>query len=164
MCLIHLLLYVDFNRSGGSVVRMFAPWAGGRGFDTRPRFTKNVTKTVPDASLLSALYIWIVLAFLSSQTLLKIKMDFIRNERSRVIIISWDNLFRNRPSKNKFKSTPICTKHIQTNSFELAYVLNPHGNLLFTSKFLIKRCRIYAYSPFIDHLSINLCHIILIII
>jgi len=35
----------------------------------------------------------------------KKKMDTIRNEQSRVINISWDNLFRNRPLINKFKST-----------------------------------------------------------
>ena len=32
-------------------------------------------------------------------------MDFIRNERSSVINISWNNLFRNRPWINKFKLT-----------------------------------------------------------
>jgi len=52
---------------------------------------------VPDASLLGAQHIRTDLAPLSSQTSLKKKMDTIRNERSRVINISWDNLFRNRP-------------------------------------------------------------------
>ena len=30
------------DRSGGSLVRAFAPRAGGRGFDPRPRHTKDV--------------------------------------------------------------------------------------------------------------------------
>jgi len=78
------------------VDRAFAPSAGGRGFDCRPRHTKDVIKMVPDTSLLSDQHIRIGLASLSSQTSLK-KLDFIRNERSRVINISSDNLFRNRP-------------------------------------------------------------------
>jgi len=32
-------------------------------------------------------------------------MDLIWNERSRVIYINWDNLFRNRPEINMFKSS-----------------------------------------------------------
>ena len=77
------------------MVRAFAPSAGGRGFDPRPPHTKDVIKMVPDASLLSAQHIRTGLASLSSQTSLKKEMDTIRNERSRVINISWDNLFRN---------------------------------------------------------------------
>ena len=61
------------NRSGGSVVRAFAPWALGRGFDPRPRHTKDVIKMVPDASLLSAQHIRTGLASLSSQNLVKKK-------------------------------------------------------------------------------------------
>ena len=34
------------------MVRAFAPLAGGRGFDSRPRHTKDVIKMVPDVSLL----------------------------------------------------------------------------------------------------------------
>ena len=83
---------------GGSVVRAFAQWAGGRGFDPRPRHTKDVIKMVPDASLFGAQHIRTGLASLSSQTSFKTKeMNTIRNERSRVINISWDNLFCNRP-------------------------------------------------------------------
>ena len=82
--------------SGGSVVRAFAPRAGGRGFDPRPRHTKEVIKMVPDVVLLSAQHIRTGLASLSSQTSFKKEMDTIWNERSRVINISWDNLFRNR--------------------------------------------------------------------
>ena len=47
------------HRSGGSVVRAFAPWAGGRGIDPQPRHTKDVIKMVPDASLLSSEGIWL---------------------------------------------------------------------------------------------------------
>jgi len=50
------------------VVRAFAPWAGGRGFDPRPRLTKDVMKMVPDAPLLGAQHIRTGLASLSSQT------------------------------------------------------------------------------------------------
>ena len=58
--------------SGGSVVKAFAPWAGGCGFDPRPpRHTKDVIKMVPDASLLSAQHIRTGLASLSSQTSFK---------------------------------------------------------------------------------------------
>ena len=57
--------------SSGSVVKAFAPWAGGRGFDPRPRHTKDVIKMVPDASLLSAQHTRTGLASLSSQTSLK---------------------------------------------------------------------------------------------
>ena len=32
--------------SGGSMVRAFAPWAGGRGFDSQPRHTKYVKNQV----------------------------------------------------------------------------------------------------------------------
>ena len=66
--------YLKFNSCwscGGSVVRAFAPWAGGRGFDPRPRHTKDVIKMVPNASLLSAQHIRTGLVSLSSQTLLK---------------------------------------------------------------------------------------------
>ena len=80
---------------------------GGRGFDPRPRHTKDVIKMVPDASLLGAQHIRTSLAPLSSQTSLKKEMDTIRNERSRVINISWDNLFRSRPKINKFKSENV---------------------------------------------------------
>ena len=59
--------------------------------------TLTVIKMVPDASLLSAQHIRTGLASLSSQTSFKKEMDTIWNERSRVINISWDNLFRNRP-------------------------------------------------------------------
>jgi len=53
---------------------------------------------VPDASLLGAWHIRTGLAYLSSQNLVQKKeMNTIRNERSRVINISWNNLFRNRP-------------------------------------------------------------------
>ena len=85
--------------SGGSVVRAFAPWAGGRGFNPQPRHIKDVIKMVPYAFLLSAQQIRIGLASLSSPLKPRSKnvMDFIRNERSRVINISWDNLFRDRP-------------------------------------------------------------------
>ena len=87
----------------------FTPWAGGHGFDPRPRHTKDVIKMVPDASLLGAQHIRTGLASLSSQTSFKKEMDTIRNERSRVIITSWDNLFRNRPyNKLKFKLTLNC--------------------------------------------------------
>jgi len=55
------------------------------------------------ASLLSAQHIRIGLASLSSQTSLKNEMDTIRNERLRVVTLSWDNLFRNRPQIHKFK-------------------------------------------------------------
>ena len=75
------------------MVRAFA----GRGFDPRPRHTKDVIKMVPDASLLGAQHIRTGLASLTSQNSLKKEMDTIRNERSSVINISWDNLFRNRP-------------------------------------------------------------------
>jgi len=73
--------------SSGSVIRVFAPLAGGRGFDPRPRYTKDVIKIVPDASLLRAQHIRTGLASLSSQTSLKKRkeMDTIRNERSHVI-------------------------------------------------------------------------------
>ena len=54
-------------RSGGSVVRAFAPWAGGRGFDPRPRYTKDVIKMVPDAPLLSAQHTRTELASLSAR-------------------------------------------------------------------------------------------------
>jgi len=54
-------------------------------------------KMVPDASLLGAQHIRTGLASFSSQTSFKKKVDTIRNEWSRVINISWDNLFRNRP-------------------------------------------------------------------
>jgi len=70
-----------------------APWAGGRGFDPRPRHTKDVINKVPDASLLSAQHIRTGLASLSSQTSFKKEMDTIW----RVINISWDNFFRNQP-------------------------------------------------------------------
>jgi len=56
------------------VVRAFAPWAGGRRFDPRPRHTKDVIKIVPDASLLSAQHM-IGLTCLSSQTSFKKEMD-----------------------------------------------------------------------------------------
>ena len=58
---------------------------------------------VPDASLLGAQHIKIGLASLSSQTLLKIEMGFLWNERSRVINISWDNFLRMRSKINKLK-------------------------------------------------------------
>ena len=57
--------------SGGLVVRAFAPWAGNRGFDPRPRHTKDVIKMVPDAALHSAQRITIGLASLSTHTSLK---------------------------------------------------------------------------------------------
>jgi len=60
-----------YDHSGGSVVRAFAPWMPGRGFDPRPRHTKDVIKMVPDASMLRAQHIMIGLASLPSQTLLK---------------------------------------------------------------------------------------------
>ena len=66
--------YIEFtvyDRSGGSMVRVFAPQAGGCGFDPRPCHTKDVIKMVPDTSLLSAQYIRTGLASLPSQTLLK---------------------------------------------------------------------------------------------
>jgi len=47
--------------------------------------------------LLGTQHIRTGLASLSSQTTFKKEMDTIRNDRSRVINISWDNLFRNRP-------------------------------------------------------------------
>ena len=84
----------------------FASCAGGRGFDPRPRHTKAIIKMVPDASLLRAQHIRIGLASHPSQTLFqKNEMGCIRNEWLRVINISWDNLFRNRPFNkiNKFK-------------------------------------------------------------
>ena len=64
--------------SGGSVDRAFASWAWGRGFDPRPRRTKDVIKMVPDAFLLRAQHIRIHvgLASLSSQTLFKIRDGF----------------------------------------------------------------------------------------
>jgi len=53
---------------------------------------------VPGASLLGAQHVRTDLASLSSQTSFKKReMDTIRNERTRVINISWYNLFRNRP-------------------------------------------------------------------
>jgi len=52
---------------------------------------------VPDASLLGAQHLRTGLAPLVSQTSFKKEMDTIRNERSRGINVSWDNLFRNRP-------------------------------------------------------------------
>ena len=71
---------------------------GGRGFDPRPRHTKEVIKMVPDASLLSAQHIRTCLASLSPlKPRSRKEMDATWNERSRVINISWDNLFRNRP-------------------------------------------------------------------
>ena len=79
------------------MVRAFAPKAGGHGFDPRPRHTKDVINMVPDAFLLSAQHIRTGLAALFSQTSLKKKLDTIWNERSRVVNISWDNLFRHRP-------------------------------------------------------------------
>ena len=67
MCVIFSwILKMSLNRSAGSVVRAFAPCAGGRGFDPRPRHTKDVLKMVPDASLLSAQHIRTGLASLSS--------------------------------------------------------------------------------------------------
>jgi len=63
--------------SGGSVVRAFAPWAGGRGFDHRPRHTKAVIKMVPYASLLGAQHIRTGLASLFSQTSFKKKKRWI---------------------------------------------------------------------------------------
>jgi len=66
--------------------------------DPRLRHTKDIIKMVPDASLLGAQHIRTGLASLSSQTSFKKKdMDTIQNEWSRVINISWDNLFHNRP-------------------------------------------------------------------
>jgi len=65
------LCMFKINRSNGSVVRAFAPWAEGRGFDPRPRHTKDVIQMVPDASLLGAQHIRTGLASLSSQTSLK---------------------------------------------------------------------------------------------
>jgi len=62
LCFLNLILIF----SGGSVVRAFAPWAGGRGFDPRPRHTKDVITMVPDASLLGAQHIRTGLAPLSS--------------------------------------------------------------------------------------------------
>ena len=59
------------NVCGVSVVRAFAPKAGGRGFDPRPLHIKDVIKMVPDASLLGAQHINIGLASLSSQTSFK---------------------------------------------------------------------------------------------
>ena len=79
------------------MVRAFAPWVGGRGFYPRPCHTKDVIKMIPEASLLGAQHIRTGLASLYSKTSLKKEMDTIWNERSRVINISWDNLFRNRP-------------------------------------------------------------------
>ena len=71
---------------------------------------------VPDASLLGAQYIRTGLASLSSQTSFKKKeMATIRNERSRVInkkVGITSNLFRNRPSINKFKSNAIISNVI----------------------------------------------------
>jgi len=55
---------------------------------------------VSDASLLGAQHITTGLASLSSQTSFKKEMDTIRNERSRVINKSWNNLFRNRPQRD----------------------------------------------------------------
>jgi len=67
---VHLFkLYL--TQSGGSVVRAFAPWAGGRGFDPWARHTKDVIQMVPDASLLGAQHIRTGLAFVSSQTSFK---------------------------------------------------------------------------------------------
>ena len=57
----------------------------------------NIIKMVPDASLLGAQHIRRGLASLPSQTSLKKEIDTIQNERSRVINISWDNLFHNQP-------------------------------------------------------------------
>ena len=90
-----------------SVVRAGATWAGGCGFDPWPRHTKDVIKMVPDASLLSAQHIRIVLASFSSQTSFKKWDGFHLEERSRVINISWDNLLRNWPLINKFKLTSL---------------------------------------------------------
>ena len=60
---------------------------------------------VPDVSLLGAQHIRDRSGFsLLSNLVQKREKDTIRNERSRVINISWNNLFRNRPQINKFKS------------------------------------------------------------
>jgi len=64
-----------------------SPQVGGRGFDHRPRHTKDVIKTVPDTSLLSAQNIRNDLDSLSSQTIKKNEMVSIWNERSRVVNI-----------------------------------------------------------------------------
>ena len=53
------------------MVRAFALLAGGRGFDPRPRHTKDVIKIVPDASLLGAQHIRTCLASLSQTSLKK---------------------------------------------------------------------------------------------
>ena len=62
---------------------------------------REVVGSIPDrviyATLLGTQHIRTGLASLSSQTTFKKEMDTIRNDRSRVINISWDNLFRNRP-------------------------------------------------------------------
>jgi len=76
------LLELKCYSSGGSVVRAFAPWAGGRWFDPRPRHTKDVIKMVPDACLLSAQHIRTGLASLSSQTSLKKKRRWIPSGKS----------------------------------------------------------------------------------
>jgi len=78
---------------------------------------------VPDASLLGARHIRTGLASLSSQTSFKKEMGTIRNKRSRVVNISCDNLFRNRPYINKFKSTvPSCIQYIYR---PIRYVIVP---------------------------------------
>jgi len=64
----HCFFIFTTNYSGDSVVRAFAPWAGGRGFDPRPRHTKDVIKMEPAASLLYAKRTRTGLASLLSQT------------------------------------------------------------------------------------------------
>ena len=59
------------DRSGFLVIRAFSPWAGGRGFDARPRHTYDSIKMVQYASLLSAQHIRICLDSLLSQMSLK---------------------------------------------------------------------------------------------
>ena len=85
------------NGSDGPVVRAFAPWAGGRGFDPRPRHTKSVIKMVTYDSALSAQRIRTCLFFSPVKPRSKTEMGTIWNERSRVINISWDGLFYIRP-------------------------------------------------------------------
>jgi len=65
--------------------RVFAPCAGGRGFDPQPHHTKDIIKMIPDASLLSSRQVRLSMA----------EMDSICNERSKVKYISCYNLLHN---------------------------------------------------------------------
>jgi len=98
----HFITVLPLNHSNNnnkdrSVVRAcVCPVRGRRGFDPRPRHTKDVIKIYKMLPCLTLSISAYMSGFYLLSHLVKESMDTIWNERSREINISLDNLFRKR--------------------------------------------------------------------